>query len=66
MRQTLRGRSLSCFFRPVLVEDGKDALFTGYFEPELDGSKTRTDRFKYPIYKMPPEARAEGPMAEPS
>ncbi len=49
------------FFRPVLVEDGEDALFTGYFEPELDGSKTRTDRFKYPIYKMPPEARAEGP-----
>ena len=48
------------FFRPVLVEDGKDALFTGYFEPELDGSRTRTDRFKYPIYKMPPEARAEG------
>ncbi|WP_170410804.1 murein transglycosylase A [Ruegeria atlantica] len=49
------------FFRPVLVEDGEDALFTGYFEPELDGSKIRTDRFKYPIYKMPPEARAEGP-----
>ncbi len=48
------------FFRPVLVEDGKDGLFTGYFEPELDGSRTRTDRFKYPIYKMPPEAR-EGP-----
>lgn len=48
------------FFRPVLVEDGKDALFTGYFEPELDGSRTRTNRFKYPIYKMPPEARAEG------
>ncbi|WP_108860511.1 murein transglycosylase A [Ruegeria sp. Alg231-54] len=48
------------FFRPVLVEDGEEALFTGYFEPELDGSKTRTDRFKYPIYKMPPEARSEG------
>ena len=25
------------FFRPVLIEDGQDALFTGYFEPELDG-----------------------------
>ncbi|WP_271950628.1 murein transglycosylase A [Ruegeria faecimaris] len=45
------------FFRPVLVEDGKDGLFTGYFEPELDGSKTRSERYKYPIYKMPPEAR---------
>ncbi|MDA7963778.1 murein transglycosylase A [Ruegeria sp.] len=49
------------FFRPVLVEDGKDALFTGYFEPELDGSKTRTETYRYPLYKMPPEARAEGP-----
>ncbi|WP_170760985.1 murein transglycosylase A [Ruegeria lacuscaerulensis] len=46
------------FFRPVLVEDGNDALFTGYFEPELDGSKTPSGRFRYPIYKMPPEARA--------
>ncbi len=49
------------FFRPVLVEDGSEALFTGYFEPELDGSLTRTERFKYPIYKMPPEARSENP-----
>nr|WP_321249892.1 murein transglycosylase A [uncultured Ruegeria sp.] len=46
------------FFRPVLVEDGKEALFTGYFEPELDGSRTRSDRFRYPLYKIPPEARA--------
>lgn len=49
------------FFRPVLVEDDQDALFTGYFEPELQGSRTRTDRFKYPLYKMPPEARVDGP-----
>lgn len=48
------------FFRPVLVEDGQDALFTGYFEPELDGSLSRSDRYRYPIYKMPPEARATG------
>ncbi len=46
------------FFRPVLIEDGKDAMFTGYFEPELDGSRYRTDRFKYPIYKLPREAKA--------
>jgi len=47
-------------FRPVLIEDGQDALFTGYFEPELDGSRTRTSRYRYPIYKMPPEARNAG------
>lgn len=48
-------------FRPVLMSDGKEALFTGYFEPELDGSLTRTDRFRFPVYKMPPEARQNRP-----
>ncbi|WP_110553639.1 murein transglycosylase A [Pseudaestuariivita atlantica] len=45
------------FFRPVLVEDGAEPLFTGYFEPELEGSRVRTDRFRYPLYALPPEAR---------
>ncbi len=49
------------FFRPVLVQDGKDGLFTGYFEPELEGSRVRTDRFRYPVYKMPAEAKASNP-----
>lgn len=44
-------------FRPVLIEDGNKPLFTGYFEPELDGSLTPTPRFRYPVYRMPPEAR---------
>ncbi len=44
------------FFRPVLIEDGADALFTGYFEPELDGSRSPSARYRYPLYRMPPEA----------
>jgi len=48
-------------FRPVLMDDGKDALFTGYFEPELDGSLSRSPRYRYPVYKMPPEARETRP-----
>lgn len=44
------------FFRPVLVEDGDAPLFTGYFEPELSGSRTPTARYQYPLYKLPPEA----------
>ncbi|WP_146347685.1 murein transglycosylase A [Phaeobacter marinintestinus] len=48
------------FFRPVLIRDGKDPLFTGYFEPELDGSRYPTDRFRYPLYKQPRESRAKG------
>ncbi len=46
------------FFRPVLIEDGKEALFTGYFEPVLNGSRYRSARFRYPLYRMPPEARS--------
>jgi membrane-bound lytic murein transglycosylase A len=42
------------FFRPVVVGQ-PPALFTGYFEPELAGSPTRTGRFQYPIYRRPPE-----------
>ncbi|WP_425097794.1 murein transglycosylase A [Tropicibacter sp. S64] len=49
------------FFRPVLITEGKDALFTGYFEPELDGSPYPTPRYRFPVYKMPPEARTIRP-----
>lgn len=49
------------FFRPVLMDDGKDALFTGYFEPELQGDRYRSSRYRYPVYKMPPEALVNTP-----
>jgi membrane-bound lytic murein transglycosylase A len=45
------------FFRPLLITDGQDPLFTGYFEPELDGSPVPTGRFRHPVYRMPSEAR---------
>lgn len=43
-------------FRPVMVGT-PPALFTGYYEPLLDGSPTRTPRYAYPIYARPPELR---------
>ncbi|WP_456388501.1 murein transglycosylase A [Profundibacter sp.] len=49
------------FFRPVLIEDGKPALFTGYFEPELSGSLTPTSRFRYPLYRKPSEVKSGTP-----
>ena len=49
------------FFRPVLIEDGNPALFTGYFEPELDGALQRSSRYRYPVYAMPREARVSRP-----
>lgn len=45
------------FFRPVLINGDEKGLFTGYFEPELKGSKFRRGEFQYPIYKKPPELR---------
>lgn len=43
-------------FRPVLIGH-PPALFTGYYEPILDGSPVRSGRFQYPIYRRPPELR---------
>jgi len=48
-------------FRPVLIEDGAPGLFTGYFEPELDGALRPSARYRYPVYAMPPEARVIRP-----
>lgn len=41
------------FFTPVLIEDGAPMVFTGYFEPELPGSRARGDGYQFPIYVVP-------------
>ena len=41
------------FFCPVLITDGAPTLFTGYFEPELDGSREAGGSYSYPIYAVP-------------
>ncbi|SEV91292.1 membrane-bound lytic murein transglycosylase A [Aliiroseovarius sediminilitoris] len=43
------------FFRPVLIRDGNDPLFTAYYEPEIRGSRTQSPRYRYPVYRKPPE-----------
>lgn len=41
-------------FVPVrLSQTGADGFFTGYFEPELHGSRTRHDQYQTPIYGVP-------------
>lgn len=47
------------FFQPVLIGD-PPALFTGYYEPELQGSSVRTPRFAWPLYARPPEFDGKG------
>ncbi len=44
------------WFRPFLVTTkygGSQGLFTGYYEASLEGSLNKTQRFKYPVYKLP-------------
>jgi len=49
------------FFRPIVIRDESEALFTGYFEPELNGALRPTFRYRYPVYAMPPEALSSNP-----
>lgn len=44
-------------FTPMLVTDRGDeaGLITGYFEPELKGSRTQSARFSIPLYRRPPD-----------
>ena len=49
------------FFKPVLIEDGEPMLFTGYFEPELPGSRYRWGPYQYPIYAVPDDLPRSGP-----
>lgn len=41
------------FFQPVLIQDGTPMLFTGYYEPEIAGSLTPDDTYRFPIYQLP-------------
>jgi len=40
-------------FAPYEISKGGGAHFTGYFEPELRGSRTRQAGFETPIYELP-------------
>ncbi len=42
-------------FTPVRITTGSRALFTGYYEPELHGSRIKTEIYRYPLYRRPPE-----------
>jgi membrane-bound lytic murein transglycosylase A len=44
-------------FQPFVVSAGNDpeGLFTGYYEPLLQGSRKRSDRYRVPLYVRPPD-----------
>lgn len=43
------------YFRPCVVngEAGRDGLLTGYYEPVLNGSRVKSERFRVPLYRRP-------------
>ncbi|MDX1374853.1 MAG: MltA domain-containing protein, partial [Burkholderiales bacterium] len=45
-------------FTPYAVSsstDGERGLITGYYEPVLEGSRTRSDAFRHPVFGVPPD-----------
>ncbi len=48
-------------FRPVLITDVAAPLFTGYFEPEIDGALAPGGRYLHPIYRRPEDLPRGGP-----
>ncbi|WP_231388697.1 murein transglycosylase A [Pseudooceanicola algae] len=59
-KQAESPRSARAFFElvftPVLIQDGAPMVFTGYYEPELAGSRDWDVHYPYPVYALPPEA----------
>ena len=47
-------RFFATHFETARIGDGK-AFATGYFEPEIRGSRTRRPGYDVPVYKVPPE-----------
>jgi len=50
-------------YMSVGCDDRGTVLFTGYYTPIFDGSLVRTERFGYPLYKMPDDLE-KGPDGE--
>ncbi len=51
-------------FEAAVVGDGASHV-TGYFEPEIAGSRTRRAGFEVPVYRMPPDLVRDWPADTP-
>ena len=47
-------------YRVAGSDEEGNVLFTGYYEPLLEGSLQRTDQFRYPLYRVPPDLMKKG------
>lgn len=48
------------YFHPVMSEDGRPMLFTGYYEPEISGARAQGGPYQYPIYAVPDDLKLSG------
>ena len=55
-------REIAAFFelnfdphQVINADDSTAGMVTGYYEPLLHGSRTRTSRYRYPLYAAPPD-----------
>ena len=46
-------RFLEAHYIPYRVEEEQPGLVTGYYEPEVNGSRERNDKFQVPVYGRP-------------
>src|SRR5205807_1765571 len=53
--QTAHAFFESAFVPYRLADAGSEGLFTGYYEPELRGSRTRHGPYQTPLYGVPPD-----------
>jgi membrane-bound lytic murein transglycosylase A len=51
-------------FETVVVGDGESHV-TGYFEPEIAGSRTRRPGYDVPVYRLPPDLVRDWPAETP-
>jgi membrane-bound lytic murein transglycosylase A len=48
-------RFFETHFQPVRYGDDEAGLLTGYFEPHLRGSRSRSPHYPVPVYRRPPD-----------
>lgn len=52
-------------WQSVGYDQDRHVLFTGYFSPEFKGSRTRTEQYRYPLYKRPADLLTDPVSGEP-
>jgi len=55
-------RALAAYFEPMAVSVGGDpqGFFTGYYEIEFEASPRPSARYRYPLYRRPPDLVVQG------